>query len=48
MIDGADTGGGISSWQLAIGAAVTILAVGYIGRLAKQALDEVDDDLDTA
>jgi uncharacterized membrane protein YdjX (TVP38/TMEM64 family) len=48
VIDGADAGGGISSWQIAVGAAVTILAIGYIGRLAKQALDEVDDDLDTA
>ncbi len=42
-----DAGGGISSWQLAVGAGVTILAIGYIGRLAKQALDEADDDLDT-
>lgn len=41
VMDGMDAGGGVSSWQVAIGAAVTFLAIGYIGRIAKQALDEV-------
>lgn len=38
-------GASVSSWQVAVGAAVTFLAIGYIARIAKQALDEVDDDM---
>lgn len=44
LMDGADTGGGISNWQIALGIAVTLVAVGYIGKLAKNALDEVDEE----
>lgn len=45
-MDGADTGGGISSWQVALGVGVTLLAITYIGRIAQQALAEVDDSGD--
>ena len=45
VMDGMEGGASVSSWQVAVGAAVTFLAIGYIGRIAKQALDEVDDDM---
>jgi len=46
VMDGADAGGGISSWQIALGVGVTLLAITYIGRIAQQALAEVDDSGD--
>lgn len=46
VMDGADAGGSISSWQVALGVGVTLLAITYIGRIAQQALAEVDDSGD--
>jgi uncharacterized membrane protein YdjX (TVP38/TMEM64 family) len=34
--------GGVEPWQVAVGLSVTLLAVGYVGRLAKKALTEVE------
>lgn len=42
---GAD-GPNIPSWQLALGVVVTVGAIAYIGRLAQQALKEVDESGD--
>jgi uncharacterized membrane protein len=33
---------GLESWQLALGLSLTLLAMGFVGRLAKQAIDEVE------
>jgi len=47
LLNGDETGGlGVEPWQVALGAAVTLLALGYVGRVAQKALDEVDDDLE--
>lgn len=35
-------GGGLEMWQIALAIGLTTLAVGYIGRLAKNAIDEVE------
>ena len=45
---GAEGGGafGISPWQLALGLGASGLAIWYVGRLAKSALDEVEETLD--
>lgn len=38
-------GAGISAWQLGVAAGCTIFALWYIGNVAKQALEEVDEDI---
>ena len=44
LLDAGEGGSmGVESWQVALGAAVTLLALYYVGRLAKGALDEVED-----
>lgn len=44
LIDGDGDVGGVKGWQVALGLGVTVLAVGYIGRLAKKALDDVEEE----
>ena len=34
---------GVENWQLALGAAVTLFALWYVGRIAKRALDDVEE-----
>lgn len=47
LLDSGEAGGiGVETWQVALGAAVTLLALGYVGRVAKKALDEADEDFD--
>ena len=44
LLDAGEGGSvGVESWQLALGAAVTLVALWYVGRLAKRALDDVED-----
>ena len=33
-------------WQVAVGAAVTVVALGYLGKIAKAALDEAQGETD--
>ena len=44
LIDGDGDVGGVKGWQVALGLGITVLAVGYIGKLAKKALDDVEKD----
>jgi len=49
LLDSGEAGAlGVEGWQVAAGAAVTLLALGYVGRVAKKALDEADVELDDA
>ena len=41
-LDGGEAGLGVAWWQIAIGAGATALALGYIGQVAKKALDEAE------
>ncbi|GIL85157.1 hypothetical protein Vretimale_10844 [Volvox reticuliferus] len=41
LIDGEGSVG-VESWQVALGLGVTLLAIGYVGRLAKTAIEEVE------
>ncbi len=36
---------GVESWQVALGLGVTLLAIGYIGRLAKNAITEAESGM---
>lgn len=40
--DGSAGGLPVSRWQLGLGIAITIAILGYVGRLAKEALDEAE------
>jgi len=40
--------GGVKGWQVALGLGITVLAVGYIGKLAKKALDDVEQEEGTS
>ncbi len=44
LTEGAEGSLGFESWQLAAGLGLTALAMGFVGRLAKQALDEVEKE----
>ena len=45
LLDAGEGGSvGVESWQVALGAAVTLLALWYVGRLAKGALDDVEEE----
>ena len=44
LLVSGSAGGGIPTWQLGLGAGFTTLALWYIGKLAKEALAEVDDE----
>ena len=45
LLDTGEAGGfGVEPWQVALGATVTLLALGYVGNVAKKALDEADED----
>ena len=45
LIDTGEAGGfGVELWQVALGVSVTLLALGYVGNVAKKALDEADED----
>lgn len=44
LIDGDGDVGGVKGWQVALGLGITVLAVGYIGKLAKKALDDVEQE----
>ena len=48
LIDGDGDVGGVKGWQVALGLGITVLAVGYIGKLAKKALDDVEQDEGTS
>lgn len=48
LIDGDGDVGGVKGWQVALGLGITVLAVGYIGKLAKKALDDVEKDEGTS
>ncbi|KAG2493096.1 hypothetical protein HYH03_008759 [Edaphochlamys debaryana] len=37
---------GVESWQVVLGLGVTLLAIGYVGRLAKTAIEEADQQSD--
>ncbi|KAG2424516.1 hypothetical protein HXX76_014397 [Chlamydomonas incerta] len=37
---------GVESWQVALGLGVTLLAIGYVGQLAKGALEEAEQESD--
>jgi len=44
LLDAGEGGSvGVESWQVALGAAVTLFALWYVGRIAKRALDDVED-----
>lgn len=34
----------VSKWQVGLGIAVTLAVLGYVGRLAKKALDEAEQE----
>ena len=42
--DGTGDMGGVKGWQVALGLGITVLAVGYIGKLAQKALSDVEND----
>jgi hypothetical protein len=45
LLDGAEAAGsGLSAAPVAAGVAFTALALAYIGRLAKAALDDIEED----
>ena len=44
LIDGDGDVGGVKGGQVALGLGITILAIGYIGKLAKKALDDVEEE----
>lgn len=44
LIDTDGEMGGVKGWQVALGLGITVLAVGYIGKVAKKALDDVEND----
>lgn len=48
LIDGDGDVGGVKGWQVALGLGITVLAVGYIGKLAKKALDDVEQEEGTS
>lgn len=48
LIDGDGDVGGVKGWQVALGLGITVLAVGYIGKLAKKALDDVENEEGTS
>ncbi len=43
-LDGGEAGLGVAWWQIALGAGATALALGYIGQVAKKALDEAEGE----
>ena len=46
MIDSDEAMGGPAGWQIAVGLAVTVAAVAYIGKVAQKALKEVEEEDD--
>ncbi|KAK9813128.1 hypothetical protein WJX72_009521 [[Myrmecia] bisecta] len=44
VIDNGEGGLAIAPWQVALGVGVTVLALGYIGKVAQKALDDVEND----
>jgi uncharacterized membrane protein YdjX (TVP38/TMEM64 family) len=42
LVEGAGEGLGVAPWQVALGATASLLAIGYVGQLAKRAIDEAD------
>ena len=44
LIDTDGDVGGVKGWQVALGLGITVLAVGYIGKVAKKALDDVENE----
>ena len=48
LIDGDGDVGGVKGWQVALGLGITVLAVGYIGKLAQKALADVEQEEGTS
>jgi hypothetical protein len=44
LIDGGEGGLSVAPWQVAVGVGASLLAIGFIGTLAKRAIDEADAD----
>ena len=44
MIDSDEPMGGPAGWQIAVGLAVTVAALAYIGKVAQKALKEVEEE----
>ena len=44
MIDSDEAMGGPAGWQIAVGLAVTVAALAYIGKVATKALKEVEEE----
>lgn len=45
LMEGEGPGLGFEPWQVALGLGVTLLAIGYVGQLAKKAIEEVEADV---
>jgi uncharacterized membrane protein YdjX (TVP38/TMEM64 family) len=48
LLDGEGEFAGVAGWQVALGLGVTVLALGYIGKVAKKALDDAEAEGDIA
>lgn len=44
VLDGGEGSFSVETWQVALGLGVTVLALGFVGQLAKQAIKEMDQD----
>ena len=45
LLDAGEGGIPVSRWQVGLGIGVTLLILGYIGKLAKKALDDAEEEI---